>query len=98
LKGETFEGRKIAVTSRNCNLWIAKTDDVPFIVAGEWGYAPIGLDGSRELFYLPEDPLAEKNIISDNKEKADEVHKMFIDYIKSIGASECMIEFWESKK
>lgn len=98
LKGEVFESRKIAVTSRNYNLWDKEMKDAPFAVAGEWGYAPVGMDGSRELFYLTEDPLAEKNIFVDNMEKADEIHKMFIEYIKSLGASNEMLAFWENVK
>ena len=66
----------------------------PFLVCGKWGYAPIGVDGTQELFDLSADPLAERNVVEGNASIVAELHERFIGHLNEHNAPDNFIKLW----
>ena len=102
LKAGSGDCRNYAVTAANLT---GKYDyDVypekgvtPFITTQEFGYAPVGADGTAELYNLKEDPFAENDIAARHPEKLRELHDLLINELKDYGADQDLIDFWISQ-
>jgi hypothetical protein len=68
----------------------------PVVYTQEWAYVPIGAEGEKELFYLKEDPYAEKNVYARHREQAEEMHGMLIEWMKGVEAPAEAVEVFES--
>ena len=66
----------------------------PWITDGRWGFAPVGHDGTAELFDLSADPLAEQNIANDHPEVIASLFDGFIDHLQSHDAGEELVQCW----
>ena len=67
----------------------------PFLVNDRWGYAPVGADGSPELYDITDDPEATEDIAADNRETVRELHEMFIEHLRSHGADDESLTMWK---
>ena len=56
------------------------------VYTDRWAYAPIGADGSRELFALADDPYCETNVIEGQKAIADTLHAKLIAWMEQMDA------------
>ncbi|MCD6359407.1 MAG: sulfatase [Armatimonadetes bacterium] len=45
-------------------------------------------DYEPELYYLPDDPAQENNIVAGNEDQADRLHGAFVEFLREVGASE----------
>lgn len=68
----------------------------PFLVTGQWGYAPIGADGKAELYDLTNDPLAGNNIAALNNAIIAELHILLLEHLKENNASEALIKIFDN--
>ena len=92
------EHRQVAVTGT-----FVKTPDgklprrivTPFVTTQRWGYAPVGPDGSPQLFDLTVDPLAELDILAGNERVADEMHALFLAHLREHGAEDWLLSIWK---
>lgn len=66
----------------------------PFVITSKWGYAPVGANGTPELYDLTIDPLAENDIASDNEDVVKQMHEKLIEYIKGHHPSENTLLCW----
>ena len=66
----------------------------PFVVRGQWGYAPVGAKGAPELYDLSKDPLAAKNVIAGNKKEVKELHELFLEDLRKHNAPEDVLALW----
>ncbi len=69
----------------------------PFVVGEKWGYAPMGADGSPELYDLLADPLPERNVAEGNDAAIAEMHNLFVGHLEAHKAPQAMLEFWQSR-
>ena len=90
LRGETAEPlRDVAITASYFRQppdaaprkWVT-----PVVYTEKWAYAPIGIEGARELFDLDADPYAENNVAADNEKVVKELHGKLLGWLKSIDA------------
>jgi len=58
----------------------------PVVYTTQWAYAPIGMEGARELFDLDADPYAENNIAPDHPDLVQELHQKLLDWLREIDA------------
>ncbi len=70
----------------------------PFLVTDRWGYAPVGAYGKPELYDIRRDPLAERNIAAGHAKVVAQLHGLFLDHLKSYGASEACLALWRSAR
>ena len=96
LSGEG-EHREYAVTG--CHIGardgtVPSRATTPFLVTERWGYAPVGADGTPELFDLSVDALAENNIAADNVSLVAELHEMFMTHLVEHNAPEHFLALW----
>ncbi|MBN1670687.1 MAG: sulfatase-like hydrolase/transferase [Kiritimatiellae bacterium] len=68
----------------------------PFVIAGQWGYAPVGAAGRGELYDLRADPLAETNVAADNPAVCKELHGLLVRHLQEHGASEACVALWQT--
>jgi len=66
----------------------------PFVIRDTWGYAPIGASGVPELYDLGTDPMATRDLISENSGVAEELNSAFADHLRRHGAGDADISFW----
>jgi arylsulfatase A-like enzyme len=66
----------------------------PFLVTKKWGYAPVGANGSPELYDLSVDPLAADDISSDNEGIVKEMHDLLISHLNEYDAPEDALKCW----
>jgi len=106
LEGKSFADQLIKGQNRHRELTVSgsyinpeksiEQANTPFIVSEEgWGYVPVGSEGSRELYNLQNDPLAENNIAGTNKELVSNLHNRFISYLNEMGAGDDFLSLWE---
>ena len=60
----------------------------PVLYTEKWAYAPIGMEGERELYDLDADPYAESNVAADHPEVVSELHGRLVEWLKEMGAPE----------
>ncbi|NOZ20907.1 MAG: sulfatase-like hydrolase/transferase [Planctomycetes bacterium] len=70
----------------------------PFLVTREWGYAPVGAYGRRELYDMTKDPLAANDIAAENEGVVAEMHELFLSHLREHGASEEFMALWGDAK
>lgn len=68
----------------------------PFLVAGEWGYAPVGTKGKPELYNLRNDPLALNNIAETHGDILNDISVLFLDCLADNKPSEDVIALWKN--
>jgi arylsulfatase A-like enzyme len=85
--------RNIAVTSRSFKLSLSTSPSV-VINSGEWSYVYGGGHTSSALYYLPDDPGQENNLLNDHRDVACSLHAAFVDFLESIGTSEEYLANW----
>ena len=69
----------------------------PFLITHRWGYAPVGEDGSPELYDLTIDPLAKHNIATDNLDIAAELHQFFTSHLADHHAPDEFMALWNDR-
>ena len=97
LRNSGGEHRDYAVTG--CHIGardgiVPQRATTPFLVTERWGYAPVGADGTPELFDLSVDALAENNIAADNAGLVAELHEMFMTHLVEHNAPEHFLALW----
>ena len=68
--------------------------NTPFVITEEYGYAPIGEDGTPQLFDLAADPLAERPLGAGGTD-LDEGHARFDALLQEIDAPKRLLEFFD---
>ena len=66
----------------------------PFVVDGQWGYAPVGATGKPELYSLAEDLNAENDVSADHLNELQDIHSRFETFMRSIDAEQQVIDCW----
>ena len=66
----------------------------PFVVGKKWGFAPVGAEGSAELYDLEIDPLATTNLASSHGSEVKAMSKSFSELMRAHGASGELIDCW----
>ena len=72
-----------------------KKCSTPFLVAGKWGYAPVGAYGKQELYDLTNDPLAAQDVAEGNEAVIAELHARFIQHLRDHCATDAFTALWE---
>lgn len=62
------------------------------ITTDEWSLLHVVEPGLSELFYLPSDPKQEKNLISENPDKARELHQLLVKFMRETKVAKELIE------
>ena len=70
--------------------------NTPFLVTDDYGYAPIGEDGSAQLFDLAADPLAERPLGVGGPALAA-AHARFTELLQEIEAPQHLVEFFNQR-
>jgi len=68
----------------------------PFVATKEWGYAPVGAHGGRELYDLTRDPLAQTNVAADHPEALADMHERFLAHLQQHDAPDATLALWQS--
>jgi arylsulfatase A-like enzyme len=66
----------------------------PVVYTHKWAYAPIGAQGTAELFDLDVDPYAETNVIADHAEVAREMRDNLLQWLREIEAPDAAAEVY----
>jgi arylsulfatase A-like enzyme len=96
-------GPRRATLSGSCPGEIAPGDDwprginTPFLIADDYGYAPIGEDGTAQLFDLAADPLAERPLGADGAAFAAG-HARLRELLQEIEAPPWLLEFFDRSR
>lgn len=69
--------------------------NTPFLVTSKWGYAPVGANGTPELYDLRVDPLAANDISVGNEKIVKKMHNLFISHLKKYNAPADALKCWE---
>ena len=64
------------------------TAAMPVVYTDEWAYVPIGPLGQRELYHLPNDPYAERNIAADHPQIVEALHARLLEWLREVEAPE----------
>ena len=67
----------------------------PFVVTDRWGYAPVGADGSAELYNLDNDPFTEQDVAGSHTDVVAEVHQLLRSHLKEHRTSTEFLDLWE---
>lgn len=70
----------------------------PFLVTPKWGYAPVGKDGTPELYDLTTAPMATSNIADGNQEIVLELHQIFISHLIDHNAPDVFLDLWQKQQ
>ncbi|MBU0607595.1 MAG: sulfatase-like hydrolase/transferase, partial [Armatimonadetes bacterium] len=65
---------------------IGRKATTPVVYTPEWAYVPVGAEGEKELYRLPDDPYAETNVIADSPAVADDLHRRLAAELRALGA------------
>jgi arylsulfatase A-like enzyme len=87
IKDQTVPGRDYVVSAHpfinaGDSVRVIEKDSTATITTDEWSLLYNVEPGLSELFHLPSDPGQQKNIITENPDKARELHQMLIQYMK----------------
>jgi len=58
----------------------------PMLYTARWAYAPIGAQGTPELYDLERDAYAERNVIDQHGHVAEELHTQLLDWLQRMDA------------
>ena len=67
----------------------------PFVTTDTWGYTPVGPDGSKQLFDLQSDPLAQTNLAADHPDEVERMETLLLEHLADVEAPEEVIAFWK---
>lgn len=97
IRNSTTKHRDFAVSGCHIRAKGAKPQraTTPFLITHRWGYAPVGEDGSPELYDLTIDPLAKHNIATDNLDIAAELHQIFTSHLADHHAPDEFMALWQ---
>jgi len=73
---------------------IPRNATTPFLTTTKWGYAPVGANGTPELYDLSVDPMAANNIAADNEDVVKEMHELLISHLKEYNAPDDTLKCW----
>ncbi len=74
---------------------VPRCASTPFVVSSDgWGYAPVGAEGTPELYALGEDPLAENNLAAEHPDKVRIMHERFIEYLREYADDDWIAACW----
>ena len=101
LSSATTARRKYAVSGSYISLegdsrGIPPRATTPFLVTDRWGYAPVGANGTPELFDIVRDPYATEDVSDDNRETVREMHELFVQHLRDHGADDENLSMWKS--
>jgi len=100
VKDQTVAGREYVVSAHpfvNANGIVRSIDDVErvaqkdstlTVTTDEWSLLYSTEPGLSELYYLPEDPKQENNIIAQKPDKARELHQLLVKFMRETKLSE----------
>lgn len=98
-------GQKVTVTTEDgwtliFGLEVSETKEfITRIVDGEVRIQkPLSRNLETELYYLPDDPTQNKNIFSQNKQKAKQMHSEFTKFLKDTRTDEKIVSMWSEIK
>jgi arylsulfatase A-like enzyme len=88
LRGEVESVRPFAVSSPT--LTTDGEQQLPVTVVSEQGWSLIdgGHNATSELYYLPDDPGQERDLIATHGEQARAMHRQLLDFLRSTGTDE----------
>ena len=66
----------------------------PFVVTDSWGYAPVGANGSPELYDLANDPKTEGDVAPSHPDVVAEMHELLLRHLREHRASPEFLELW----
>lgn len=66
----------------------------PFLTTSSWGYAPVGADGTPELFDLVDDPYAENNLMAEKGDLIPVLHELLVAHLEEHGAPDACRRLW----
>ncbi len=103
LRGESKEAvNEFAITARFTRLDPEKEFKkavTPVLYADRWAYAPIGMEGKRELYDIESDPYAEKDVADKHSKIVEKLHGKLLGWLKEMDAPEEAVEpFTESSR
>lgn len=73
---------------------VPKNASTPFLVTSKWGYAPVGANGSPELYDLSTDPLAYQDVSANNEGVVKEMHALLISHLREHDAPDDILRCW----
>ena len=77
---------------RNQDGEVPSTANTPVVYTQKWAYAPIGQEGTAELFDLETDPYAETNVIADQAEVGADMRAKLIAWLHEIDAPDAALD------
>ena len=95
-------GRRDATLSGSFPGAIAPGDEwprgtnTPFVITQDYGYAPIGENGTAQLFDLAADPLAERPLGADSG-ALEAGHARLTDLLQQIESPQLLLEFFDRR-
>ena len=96
LRGKTHEPlRDVAVTAqflRRDEGHVPINNATPVLRTQKWAYAPIGVEGRRELYDVESDPLCETNVAADRPDVTGELHERFLAWLTDLDAPQEAID------
>lgn len=108
LEGRSFAGAVLSGATRHRDYAISgchlrpvtgappRRAPTPFVTTERWGYAPVGADGSPELYDLAADPMAQTNVAADHPLVCGELQAVLLDHLAAHGAPDEVMELWRS--
>jgi len=68
----------------------------PFVLTPKWGYAPVGAQGTPELYDIPNDPLASHDVASAHADVVRQMHEQFLEHLREHDAPDEVMACWEA--
>jgi len=87
--------RDCAVTAqflRKENGQIPINTATPVLRTEQWAYAPVGVEGGRELYDIASDPLCETNVAADHPDVAHDLQERFLAWLADLDAPQEAID------
>jgi arylsulfatase A-like enzyme len=104
IKANKLEGRDYVISAlpfRNAGDMTKVVDDAPrkneyytgaTITTKDWAMLYSVEKGKSELYYLPSDPHQLKNVITENKDKAVQLHQLLVRYMQDTKVEQRLLE------
>lgn len=100
LRGHQDQHRDLAVTATFINPENDGTCPqravTPFVADTKWGLAPLGANGSTELYDLQVDPTASQDVSNTNPETVREMRRRFIEYMTNFNMPKHIVDCWST--
>jgi len=99
LRGESQEPiNECAITAARLNIQdgkVAACSNVPMVYTEKWAFAPVGSDGSPELYDMEADPTCEKNVAGDHADALADMRAKAVRWLKGVDAPEEVIAVFQ---